>query len=82
MVSSPLPSDFGTYDHALLVSDLPIRSHDWSTTYGSVNSSLTQQCAGYLTIAPDVVFSVKKKPHPRHLHNMRKTFGWTWEDAK
>ena len=83
MVNSSLPSDFGTYNHTLTESDIPSMSHGWSPTYGSnLNSINVPVCAGYLTIASGVSVSVKKKPHPRHLHNMRKTFGWTWEDAK
>lgn len=80
--SSQLSNPFGSYITTLTVDELPSFSHKLPDYGSNINGTLAPKCAGYLTIASGVALSVQKKPHPRHLHNMRKTFGWTWEDAK
>ena len=78
------PSDFfGTYIHQLSASDLPQMPHNYFVNSSAVKSSVIQdnKVVGYLCITPEFKISVNKKPHPKYLHNMKKSFGWTWENV-
>jgi len=65
---------------------MPSFSHVISKEYG-VNSGINylfnnqKNPVGYLVIANSYRVPVYEKPHPKHLHNMKKTFGWKWEDV-
>lgn len=86
MVNSFPPIDsFGSFVHKLTEDELPRLSHNNNNYY--VNTSqvksklLEDERAGFLCITPEFKVSMKKKPHPKHLHNMKKSFGWTWENV-
>ncbi len=79
---SPLSDFFGTYTHQLTASDLPQMSHNYYVNSSKVKSLLQDnKPEGYLCITPEFKISVNKKPHPKYLHNMKKSFGWTWENV-
>ena len=90
MANSSQQSDeiFGTYTHRLTVDELPAMSHNIPKSNYFVNSKMSNSIivsnnspAGYLCLTPEFKISVNKKPHPKHLHNMKKAFGWTWENV-
>lgn len=81
-ISSLQPN--GSFTHTLTEKDMPDFSHTIPREYGvgsGINYLLNSQKtpAGYLVIADSYKIPVYEKPHPKHLHNMKKTFGWTWE---
>lgn len=70
---------YGSYIYSLSVNDLP--SHGSISNYYTWNKKDQDKISGYLCITPDYKISCKVKPHPKHLHNMKKFFGWTWENV-
>lgn len=74
----------GSYVHELTVADLPVFSHPTVSSKSAWGSGIKMEVpkvAGYICITPDFKVPTKTKPNPRHLYNMKKTFGWKWEDV-
>lgn len=36
---------------------------------------------GYIVVVDGYKIAAYEKPNPKHLYNMKKTFGWKWEDV-
>lgn len=83
MDNSYQPPSLTPYVTSLTMEDLPAISHVTSTSVRShsVSRDSFKSPVGYLKIVDGYKVAVHTKPSSKHLHNMKKTFGWTWENV-
>lgn len=88
MGNSSLQRSIDSYVHRLEPHELPSLPYVTIPKDLYVKSSIMEDVSfknpepvGYIVIVNGYKIAAYEKPSPKHLYNMKKTFGWKWEDV-